>query len=47
MRQNAGPIRALAGFKGMLDATKYQELLPDPFDQMDQVVDYFYECKIP
>jgi hypothetical protein len=32
MRQNAGPIRALAGFKGMLKVTKYQKLMPDPFD---------------
>jgi hypothetical protein len=31
MRQNAGPIRALAGFEGMLNGIKYQELMPDPF----------------
>jgi hypothetical protein len=30
--------RAFAGFKGMLDATKYQELMPDPFDRFAQVV---------
>jgi hypothetical protein len=32
MRQNAGPIRALAGFKRFISVIKYQELMPDPFD---------------
>ena len=31
MRQNAGPIRALAGFERLISAIKYQELMPDPF----------------
>jgi hypothetical protein len=34
MRQNAGPIRALAGFKRLIGVIKYQELMPDPFDQL-------------
>ena len=32
MRQNAWPIRALAGFKRLISVIKYQELMPDPFD---------------
>jgi hypothetical protein len=32
MRQNAGPIRALAGFERLISVIKYQELMPDPFD---------------
>ena len=32
VRQNAGPILALAVFKCVLKAIKYQELMPDPFD---------------
>lgn len=32
MRQNAGQILTLAGFKRLISAIKYQELLPDPFD---------------
>ena len=32
MRQNAGPIRALAGFKRLIRVIKYQQLMPDPFD---------------
>ena len=35
MRQNAGPIRALAGFKRFISVIKYQELMPDPFDPFD------------
>jgi hypothetical protein len=31
-RQNTGQILALTGFKDMLNAIKYQELMPDPFD---------------
>jgi hypothetical protein len=31
MRQNAGPIRAFAGFKRLISVIKYQELMPDPF----------------
>jgi hypothetical protein len=32
MRQNAGPIRALAGFERLISVIKYQELMPDPFE---------------
>ena len=32
MRQNAEPILALAEFKRLISAIKYQELMPDPFD---------------
>jgi len=32
MRQNTGPIRALAGFKRLIRVIKYQQLMPDPFD---------------
>jgi hypothetical protein len=32
MRQNAGPILALAGFKRVISVFKYQEFMPDPSD---------------
>jgi hypothetical protein len=32
VRQNAGPIRAFAGFKRLISVIKYQELMPNPFD---------------
>ena len=32
MRQNAGPIRALAGFKRLIRVIKCQYLMPDPFE---------------
>jgi hypothetical protein len=34
MRQNAGPILALAGFKRVISVFKYQEFMPDPSDRM-------------
>jgi hypothetical protein len=37
MRQNAGPIRALAGFERLISAIKYQELMPDPFNSDDSL----------
>jgi hypothetical protein len=33
VRQNAEQILAIAGFKRLISAIKYQELLPDPFDE--------------
>jgi hypothetical protein len=33
VRQNAGPSLAFDGFKYMLEETKYQELMPVPFDR--------------
>jgi hypothetical protein len=32
VRQNAGPFLVLPGFKCVINAIKYQELMPDPFD---------------
>jgi len=37
VRQNAGQILALAGFKRLISVIKYQELMPDPFDRFAQV----------
>jgi hypothetical protein len=35
VRQNAGPIPALAGFKRVLGVIEYQEFMPDPTDSSD------------
>jgi len=36
VRQNAGPILALAEFKRLISVIKYQELMPDPFDSIEE-----------
>ena len=46
MRQNAEPILALAEFKRLISAIKYQELMPDPFDSCHPVCWYEREHRL-